>query len=131
MKHPALIALSAAALVIIAIEPAERFPDYVPWLVPMFFQREIAGPVTHVRDGDTIEVRGQPIRFGSLDCAERDTAEGQRATAAMRELVGGESLSCRTNGRRSHDRWIGSCTLPDGQDLAGLMISRKICSRYW
>jgi endonuclease YncB( thermonuclease family) len=131
MKSPALIVLSLLALSIVTLDPAERFPEYVPWLVPILAREKIVGPVTHVRDGDTIEVRGQAIRFGSLDCAELDTPAGQRAKTEMQRLVGGAYLVCRTDGRRSHDRWIGSCLLPDGKDLAGIMIARNICRRYW
>ena len=131
MKSPALIVLSLLALLIVTIDPAERFPEYVPWLVPILAREKIAGPVTHVRDGDTIEVGGHAIRFGSLDCAELGTTAGQRAKTEMQRLVGGAYLVCRTNGRRSHDRWIGSCSLPDGKDLAGIMIARNICHRYW
>ena len=32
------------------------------------------GMVTHVRDGDTIEVRGVPVQIANLDCAERGTS---------------------------------------------------------
>ena len=123
--------LSLAAVAWFALKPAERFPEYVPWLVPILALEKIAGPVTHVRDGDTIEVGGHAIRFGSLDCAELGTTAGQRAKTEMQRLVGGAYLVCRTNGRRSHDRWIGSCSLPDGKDLAGIMIARNICHRYW
>ncbi|OWJ73349.1 thermonuclease family protein [Haematobacter missouriensis] len=91
----------------------------------------IDGRANHVRDGDTIEVSGVPVRFGSLDCAERDTREGQIATERMRELIAGEELSCALNGRRSYDRSIGRCTLPDGSDLAARMIREGLCGRYW
>nr|WP_235674153.1 thermonuclease family protein [Paracoccus sp. (in: a-proteobacteria)]QXO85662.1 hypothetical protein [Paracoccus sp. (in: a-proteobacteria)] len=131
MKSSALIVLSFLALSIVTIDPAERFPDYVPWLVPILAPEKIAGPVTHVRDGDTIEVGGHAIRFGSLDCAELGTPAGQRAKIEMQRLVEGAHLVCRTDGRRSHDRWIGSCNLPDGRDLADIMITRNICRRYW
>lgn len=130
MKSPALIVLSLLALSVLAIDPAERFPEYVPWLVPVLAPEKIVGPVTHVRDGDTIEVRGQAIRFGSLDCAELGTAEGQSAKSAMQRLVRGQSLACHLNGRRSYDRWIGSCTLPDGRDLAGVMIAQGSVANF-
>lgn len=87
----------------------------------------------HIRDGDTIEVAGIAIRFGPRDCAERDTREGQAATARMRELVSGQSLtlSCALNRRSSHDRKIGSCRLLDGQDLAAIMIREGYSGRFW
>ncbi len=111
----------------------ERFPEYLGPLPGLTALQTIKGPVTHVRDADTIEVAGTPIRFGSLDCAERDTREGQAATARMRELVSGRTLTltCALNGRSSHDRKIGSCRLPDGQDLAAIMIREGHCVRFW
>ena len=109
---------------------AERYPEYLGPLVRLSGTQEIAGPVSHVRDGDTIEVAGVPIRFGSLDCPERFTAAGRMATQRMKTLVSGQRLTCQLNGRTSYDRKIGSCTLPDGRDLAAAMIRSGLCTRY-
>ena len=65
--------------------------------------------VTHVRDGDTIEVRGVAVRIANLDCAERGTVRGERATALMRQIASGETASCALEGRRSYDRQVGVC----------------------
>ena len=59
--------------------PATPAPE--PPLIPAL--------VTHVRDGDTIEVNRRPIRLNGLTCGERGTLLGNQATAAMRELVAG------------------------------------------
>jgi hypothetical protein len=90
----------------------------------------VAGRVTHIRDGDTIEVAGVPIRFAKLDCAERGTAQGRRATSQIKSLVSGKTLSCTLTGRKSYDRWIGSCRLPDGRDFGTVMIQTGSCSRW-
>ncbi|KAA9008778.1 hypothetical protein F3S47_05795 [Histidinibacterium aquaticum] len=90
----------------------------------------VQGSVTHIRDGDTIEVAGTPIRFEKLDCDETGTPYGRMATQLMRELVQGQQLSCTLTGRRSYDRMIGSCRLPDGRDLGEIMISEGVCDRY-
>jgi hypothetical protein len=90
----------------------------------------VSGPVTHVRDGDTIEVSGKPIRFAKLDCDETGTIKGDAATRRMRSLVSSKALSCSLTGRRSYDRWIGSCRLSDGRDVAGVMISTGACKRW-
>lgn len=112
-------------------QAAERFPEYLGPIVAATSLQTIKGRVSHVRDGDTIEVEGVPIRFGSLDCAERETPEGQRATARMRALVSGETLTCHLNGRSSHDRKIGSCQLSDDRDLAAVMMAEGLCHRFW
>ncbi|GLK63745.1 hypothetical protein JWJ88_15065 [Paracoccus methylovorus] len=122
-----------AAALTLGFFAIERFPEYLGRLPDLTALESVEGPVTHIRDGDTIEVAGRPIRFGSLDCAERDTKEGQTATARMRELVVDQNLtlSCALNGRSSHDRKIGSCRLPDGEDLAAIMIREGYCGRFW
>lgn len=109
----------------------ERFPEYLGQLPALTAIRIVEGPVTRIRDGDTIEVAGVPIRFGSLDCAERDTSAGQAATERMAQIVTGRTLVCALNGRSSHERKIGSCTLPDGRVLAAFMIREGYCGRFW
>ena len=42
-------------------------------------QTVLTGKVTHVRDGDTIEVNGIAIRLAALDCPERGTQKGDTA----------------------------------------------------
>ena len=89
------------------------------------------GRVSHVRDGDTIEVSGTPIRFKDLDCAELGTAAGERAKQRMITLAAGQRLECRLNGRRSYDRLIGECDLENGRNLSETMIREGYCRRWW
>ncbi|TRD14540.1 thermonuclease family protein [Palleronia caenipelagi] len=91
----------------------------------------LEGRVTHVRDGDTIEIGATPIRLASLDCAELDTAKGQRAKQRMQKLVAGNHLHCRLQGRQSYDREVGNCQLPDGRDIGAIMIRENYCDRFW
>ena len=60
--------------------------------------------VTYVRDGDTIEVGGLPIRLNGLAAPEGDEPGGIRATEAMRQMALGQELRCELNGERTHDR---------------------------
>ncbi len=89
------------------------------------------GRVTHVRDGDTIEIGRVAIRIADLDCAERFTAKGKIATRVMRQLVSNKVLSCELEGRKSYDREVGTCYLPDGRDVAEVLIERDVCGRWW
>lgn len=91
---------------------------------------DFVGRVTHVRDGDTIEVASRPIRIANLDCAEMNTVAGQSARQRMQSLVAGQRLSCSLSGRKSYDRWIGTCALSDGRDIGSVMVSENIC-RLW
>lgn len=110
---------------------AERFPEYLGPVVAATSIQTVEGRVTRVRDGDTIEVRDIAVRLGSLDCSEMNTAEGRSAAERMRSLVAGTTLTCYLNGRESYDRKIGSCRLPDGRDLAAVMMQEGLCSRFW
>ena len=85
------------------------------------------GRVTQVRDGDTIVVEKTPIRFEGIDCAEKGTRRGDRATETMRRLAAGQSVQCRLVGRRSFDREIGNCSLLNGRDLGKEMVARGLC----
>lgn len=44
--------------------------------------------------------------------------------------MSGEQVKCSLTGRRSYDRWIGSCQLESGQDVADVMIGEGLCGRW-
>lgn len=90
---------------------------------------ELVGPVTHVRDGDTIEVSGRPIRLSGLTCDEKSASRGAEATRTVRRLVTGQTLTCVLTGERSHDRAVGRCRLEDGRDVGATLIARGVCGR--
>jgi micrococcal nuclease len=88
--------------------------------------------VTHVRDGDTIEVGGVPIRLNGLAAPEHDEPGGPEATRAMVELVDGKTLRCELDGEQTHDRCAGICYL-DGKDISAAMVAAGLardCSHF-
>lgn len=89
----------------------------------------IRGTVTHVRDGDTIEVSGRAIRLSGVTCDERGTRLGERASRVMREMVAWQTVTCELTGERSHDRSVGRCRLTDGRDIGAMLIARRVCGR--
>ena len=91
--------------------------------------RVLAGAVTRVRDGDTVEVAGRAVRLAGVSCEERGTPGGQRASRAARRLVEGRQLTCALDGMRSYDRLVGRCALPDGRDLGAALIAGGSCRR--
>ena len=48
----------------------------------------ITGTVTHVRDGDTVEVNGVAIRLSALNCPENGTQKGNYATKVAKQFQG-------------------------------------------
>jgi endonuclease YncB( thermonuclease family) len=94
--------------------------------------RAVEGRVTKVRDVDTIEVRGVPVRLNGLDGPETSTRPGRDARNFMVRLLRGKSVTCQLTGARTYDRWVGTCYL-DGTDLAAIAIANGHaldCARY-
>lgn len=90
----------------------------------------LTGSVTHVRDGDTIEVSGTPVRIANLDCAERGTPAGDRAAQRMRELARQSSMRCHLSGQHSYDRKVGTCQLSGGRDVGAVLVAEGLCTRW-
>ncbi len=93
----------------------------------------LEGVVSHVRDGDTIELGPIAIRLEGIAAPEGNEPGGAIAADAMRDLVLGEDLRCDLTGDRSHDRVIGVCFLDDGRDVGEVMVfqgNARDCYRF-
>lgn len=91
---------------------------------------QLVGRITHVRDGDTIEVEGVPVRIANLDCAERGSTAGDRASQRMRDLSRIGPMTCSLEGRKSYDREVGTCQFADGRDVGETLIAEAVCKRW-
>lgn len=92
------------------------------------------GPViagtARVIDGDTIDVSGQRIRLEGIDapetaqtCKSADGADwscGKAAAAALKSLIGTQSVSCSATGKDKYDRTLAQCS------AAGVNINRSM-----
>lgn len=90
--------------------------------------RVLIGPVTHVRDGDTIEVNGVAIRLAALDCPENGTQNGDAATRIARQIQGAQAR-CELTGAKTYDRLVGYCSV-GGKDFGLFMMQNSSC-RVW
>ena len=85
------------------------------------FASEFTGPVTHVLDGDTIEVsrnhRNVKIRLNGIDTPEKGQAYGHKATEFVVLQVFGKEVTVQTFGFDKYGRTIGDVYLPDGTML--------------
>ena len=97
--------------------------------VSVYAQTELTGPITHVRDGDTIEVGDIAIRLNGLTCDERGTALGDRATAYLRLHVMDKVATCSLNGERTYDRLVGRCATEELGDIGAHLIAQQLCGR--
>jgi endonuclease YncB( thermonuclease family) len=88
----------------------------------------LRGTITHVRDGDTFEVKGKPVRISALDCPENNTSSGQKATQFTRQFKGKQAV-CELTGAKTYDRVVGYCSI-EGKDFAQIMVDNKFC-KFW
>ena len=88
----------------------------------------IEGKITHVRDGDTLEIENIPIRLAALDCPENNTPAGRYATKIAKQFEGSQAL-CELTGAKSYDRFVGYCSI-NGEDYGEILISQSAC-RVW
>ena len=88
----------------------------------------LRGAITHVRDGDTFEVSGIPVRISALDCSENSTSSGKKATRFTRQFKGKQAV-CELTGAKTYDRVVGYCSI-EGKDFAQIMVENKFCE-FW
>ena len=88
----------------------------------------LSGIITHVRDGDTFEVNGVPVRLAALDCPEKKIQEGDLVTAYAKQFKDQKAI-CELTGAKSYDRVVGYCSV-NGQDFTKHMIENTSC-KLW
>ena len=88
----------------------------------------LRGAITHVRDGDTFEVSGTPVRISALNCPENSTSSGQKATQFTSQFKGKQAV-CELTGAKTYDRVVGYCSI-EGKDFARIMVDNKFCI-FW
>lgn len=106
-------------------------------MLPIFviFAAEAAdlnGTVTHVRDGDTIEIENIAVRLQGVSAPELREPFGRDAKRFMSDLVGGHIISCRLTGEQNYDRLIGICFLAH-RDIGAVIVSSGLardCPRF-
>ena len=84
--------------------------------------------ITHVRDGDTFEINGIPVRISALDCAENSTPEGKKITRFAKKFLGKQAV-CELTGAKTYDRVVGYCSI-EGKDFARTMMNETSC-KLW
>ena len=88
----------------------------------------ISGTITHVRDGDTIEIDGIAIRLAALNCPENDTQKGKYATKVAKQFAGLQAI-CELTGAKTYDRLVGYCKI-NGTDFGRYMMNNSAC-KVW
>ena len=88
----------------------------------------LQGVITHVRDGDTLEINEIPVRISALDCPENTTNSGKSATRFAKRFKNKQAI-CELTGAKTYDREVGYCSI-NGKDFARTMVENTSCI-YW
>ena len=94
---------------------------------------EVQGKVTHVRDADTIEVRGVPIRFDGVDAPDKDQRGFVEGKEWMKLNYGNRMVRCVLTGAKTYDRYVGTCYGSKGENISAAVIGAgwaRDCPRY-
>ena len=92
----------------------------------------VTGIVIKVRDGDTIEVGKVPIRLKGVSAPELGEPLGLKSKEFMLDLVMGKQLRCELSGKKTYDRFVGTCYLGK-QDIGAAVVAKGLaldCPRY-
>ncbi len=93
------------------------------------------GKVTRIVDGDTFYLSGvkSRIRLWGLDAPELSERGGNASKRALREIAHGRRVLCKEIDIDRFERIVGQCFLPDGGDVAAMMIESgngRVYERY-
>ncbi|MBH67460.1 MAG: nuclease [Rhodospirillaceae bacterium] len=91
----------------------------------------VQGSATVV-DGDTIIVKDIRIRLSGLSAPELGEKDGEEAKITLQALLLNKQVRCSLSGRKSYERYIGTCWI-GARDIAALLIMEgkaRDCPRY-
>lgn len=94
---------------------------------------EVQGKVTHVRDADTIEVRGVPIRFDGVDAPDNGQPGFNEGKEWMKRNYANRMVRCVLTGAKTYDRYVGTCFGTKGENISAAVIGAgwaRDCPRY-
>ena len=92
----------------------------------------LTGIVTHVRDGDTIEMGKIAINLNCVSAPELKELLGPQSKQFMRSLVDGKNVQCELDGTKTYDRLVGTGYL-EGKDIGISVIKAGLaldCPRF-
>jgi endonuclease YncB( thermonuclease family) len=105
------------------------------WLATSRAAADIVGPAKVV-DGDSLEIGSTRIRLNAIDafegtqtCGAERWACGAAAAAKLRELIGGDSISCRPVDTDDYGRTVALCRR-GAVDLGEAMVASGLAFAY-
>lgn len=94
----------------------------------------LSGVPSSVHDGDTLAIDHHNVRLYGLDAPELTEAYGIQSREYLALIVKDQRIDCHpASTLPSYDRVVARCYLPDGRDVAQLMVEAGLaldCKRY-
>lgn len=103
------------------------------FMATMVSANEVQGKVSHVRDADTIEVRGVPIRFDGVDAPDKGQPGFKEGKEWMKRNYANRMVRCVLTGARTYDRYVATCFGSKGENISASVIGAgwaRDCPRY-
>lgn len=107
-------------------KPKQSFPKYPVKPLPTYPVAGVLAGKCHIIDGDTIVIKRTKIRLAGIDAPELDKPWGQKSKWALVAICKGQTITAKLNGETSHDRFVGTCYLPDGTDIGAEVIRQGL-----
>jgi micrococcal nuclease len=80
----------------------------------------------YVIDGDTIVISSTKIRIAGIDAPELDHPWGKKAKFALISMCKGKVVTAEIKDEMSYDRIVAKCFLPDGTDIAAVLVEQGL-----
>ena len=113
--------------IIILFAVAVLFPAYAQ-------AEEILGRVIFVPDGDSLLIRSSDkncmVRIHGIDCPELGQAYGKKARKFTKKLTLNKTVSVIPKDIDSYNRIVGDVMLPDGRNLACVLVEAGLAWWY-
>lgn len=112
------------------IRPASTVLLLTVTVLPALAASPFTCTVSEIVDGDTWTCREGPrVRAWGIDAPEGSQPGGDLAARAIGDLIAGRTLTC-SGSKRSYDRIVAHCILPDGTDIERAMVERGAAWDY-
>lgn len=110
-----------------------HYRPHIPHKRSTWEQKPLRTPTTqtvkgkcYVIDGDTIVISSTKIRLAGIDAPELDHPWGKKAKFALIGLCKGKVVTAEIKDEVSYDRIVAKCFLPDGTDIAAVLVEQGL-----
>ena len=89
---------------------------------PAAAESKVAGNSAYIRDGNTIEIAGVPIRFDGVSTPDRKHY-GEQSKQSMQGLLASCQARCGPTSTKAYTCFVGTCSIEDGRNFSSPVVS--------